>query len=208
MALKDDILSQATTLFNQWGLKTVTMDQLAQSLAISKKTLYQEYKTKGELVQAAVNRHFETVQAAMRSILVKNINAIDKLFEVDFQVCEIVRRHDPTIQFQLKRYYPEVYDSLRQQRQNVLLEHATRNMVQGQAEELYRPDLDRDLLAMLYFNRVEFLVSKEELCDNQPELQANLLKLLEYHIRGMATPEGLSYLNEKLSTLQIHEKSI
>jgi len=80
--------------------------------------------------------------------------------------------------------------------------------MQGQEEGLYRPDLDRDLLAMLYFNRVEFLVSKEELCDNQPELQANLLKLLEYHIRGMATPEGLSYLNEKLSTLQIHEKSI
>lgn len=199
---KEYIIKEAMALFTKYGLKAVTMDDLASQLGVSKKTLYLHFDNKSDLVKNAVNSHFEEVKHLLNTSLHKPLNAVEILYMVDKQISAIIKKHDPSLHFQLEKYYPEVCRTMNDNREMAVTGHALHNIDQGREEGLYRTDFDKELIASLYYSRIEFLIGHEDLCCNAAQLEYHLNQILEYHIRGIATAEGIAQIEKIKSTEQ------
>lgn len=188
---------KALQMFGRYGLKPVTMDDIAREMSVSKKTLYRYYDSKEALIRAALHQIFTEISGQMLSLGHAGGNAIDQLFAADEQVCATIENHDPGLQFQLQRYYPELHAEMEEKRKELIYKMVDQNIRQGKTEGLYRAELDVELMSLLYYGRT--LLFTEQTADfiEQRSLPRVMRQILVYHIRGMATAEGLRYLESK-----------
>lgn len=201
--MEKEILTRSVTLFNRYGLRPVTMDDIAKDLSISKKTLYKYFANKEELVRKGVNESFTAISSRMLALLdYKDGNAIDMLFQMDAQVCHSIEEHDPSIQFQLERYYPEVSASLEKRKREIVLRLMTENINRGKKENIYRKELNSEIVSFLYYSRARLMLQEESFFEqNKWSIPEIMREILIYHIRGIASAEGVKYLEQKLKNL-------
>lgn len=192
-----EILEKALELFNRFGLKPVTMDDIARELSVSKKTIYKYFQNKESLIRRVIMGVFNEISQKLLALFEEENNAIDQLFEVDRRVCLSIEKHNPSLQFQLERYYPEVYCELEEKRKNLIYKLVGTNLRLGKTQGLYRPELDEELMPLLYYSRTKLFTEQgEEIFSTCPMPNA-MHHILIYHLRGMATEQGLQYLTEK-----------
>ena len=198
--MEKEILTRSVSLFNRYGLRPVTMDDIAKDLGISKKTLYKYFANKEELVRKGVNESFTSISSRMLALLdYKDGNAIDMLFQMDAQVCHSIEEHDPSIQFQLERYYPEVSATLEKRKREIVLRLMTENINRGKEEGIYRKELNTEIVSFLYYSRARLMLQEESFFEqNKCSIPEIMREILIYHIRGIASAEGVVYLKTKL----------
>lgn len=189
-----EILQQASEIFGRYGIKSITMEELSRQLGISKKTLYQYFTDKNELVEKTVNLMIERNNCSMRDILQKNMNAVEEMFEVYRFVGERVRNHNQSLEFDLQRYYPQVFRTMRDVHRSKTLEALRNNLGKGIEEGYYRADINIDIIAKLNLLRMEYfmhtdLISMEELHSND-----FFHEVFKYHIYGVISAKGLAFI--------------
>lgn len=189
-------------MFAKFGLRPITMDDIAGELSISKKTIYKYFSNKDELVQKAVEKVFNTNSGQIKDIAKRSGNAIDQLFNIDDMVCGTVENYDHSLQFQLKRYHPEVFSWLENQRKELITSTTKANILKGQGEGLYRTNINVEIITLLYYSRLVVLTGHDIDTFEKFDLKAVMREILIYHVRGLATQAGLSYLEEKLNKTQ------
>jgi hypothetical protein len=154
---------------------------------------------KGDLVEKAFKLHQSRILSAINSIQEKNENAIDELFHIDAQICHILKNRPPRLINNLKKFYPSVWEILDDTRKNHLFSCITQNIEHGKEQGVYRTDVNADIIAKLIMNTVDALVDE----DLFPLTEYNFKSLLRenriYHIRGIATQQGINYLEQKLN---------
>lgn len=195
-----EILRKATEMFNRYGLRPVTMDDIAREMSISKKTLYKYFSNKEDLVRKAVMAMFEEIRGNMDQLLEHSGNAIDMLFAMDNVVCTTIERHDPSMQFQLDRYYPEVSAMLESLKKEQVFKMMYNNIKKGKAEGLYRPELDAEVVTFLYYSRAQLMMEEDMGPFKDRPIDQVMREILIYHVRGVASPKGIEYLEQKLKT--------
>ncbi len=195
-----EILSKSTEMFNRYGLRPVTMDDIARELSISKKTLYKYFSNKEELVTKAVVQMFEGIRSNMSRLLDLKGNAIDMLFAMDEVICTSIEKHDPSMQFQLDRYYPEVSAMLETLKKEQVFTMMTENIRRGKEEGLYRAELDAEVVTFLYYSRAQLMMEEDMGPFKDRPIEEVMREILIYHVRGIANARGLTYLEEKLKT--------
>ena len=104
--MRDKILEKSNELFLNLGFKSVTMDEIASSLGVSKKTIYKYFKNKTELVDAVTRFMFDSVSCGIDGICEK-INPIDEVFSIKRFVIEHLKDEKSSPQYQLQKYYPK-----------------------------------------------------------------------------------------------------
>lgn len=201
--MEQEILAKAKELFQRYGLRPVTMDDIAKELGVSKKTLYKFFANKEELVSHTVDQVFERVKANMISLSEDEGNAIDMLFAMDEVVCTNIETHDHSMQFQLERYYPEVYARLEFKKRELVFKMMRVNLERGIREGLFREELDIDVVSFLYYSRTHTMTQADlEFLHNRP-LHDILREVLIYHVRGISNAKGVAYLEQKLKLTTI-----
>lgn len=201
--MEQEILAKAKELFQRYGLRPVTMDDIAKELGVSKKTLYKFFANKEELVSHTVDQVFERVKANMISLSEDEGNAIDMLFAMDEVVCTNIETHDHSMQFQLERYYPEVYARLEFKKRELVFKMMRVNLERGIREGLFREELDIDVVSFLYYSRTRTMTQADlEFLHNRP-LHDILREVLIYHVRGISNAKGVAYLEQKLKLTTI-----
>lgn len=188
-------------MFNRYGLKAVTMDDLAREMLVSKKTLYRLFKNKEELVQKAVITLFQSMQQKIQSVCKHPGNAIDQLANIDDLVYQEIEKHDYSLQFQLRKYYPEVYQQFEGLRKEAVTRMVFDNIKDGQQEGLYRQDINAEVITLLYYSRMVVLIGEEIDPFKEMSLKAVMREVLLYHLRGIATDKGLAYIDEKINSI-------
>lgn len=192
------IIEGALRLFMCQGVKNANMDDVASSMGISKKTLYKHVDNKADLVHKAFELHQCKILTAINSIHEKNENAIDELFEIDLKLCEMLKNRPPFLISNLKKYYPAVWNIMEDIRKKHIFSSVSKNLDKGKKQGLYREEVDSDIIAKLMINTSDALVNDELF----PLTEYNFKNLLQehriYHIRGIATPKGINYLDQKL----------
>ncbi len=198
--IEKEILTRSVSLFNRYGLRPVTMDDIAKDLSISKKTLYKYFANKEELVRKGVNESFASISSRMLALLdYKDGNAIDMLFQMDAQICVSIEEHDPSIQFQLERYYPEVSASLEKRKREIIFRLMTENIKRGKEEGIYREELNAEIVSFLYYSRARLMLQEESFFEQSKWSITEIMReILIYHIRGIASADGIKYLEYKL----------
>ena len=149
--MKDKILYKATELFLNLGFKSVTMDDIANEMGVSKKTIYNHFSNKTDLVLEVTNSVFEIVCEGINQICSKEENPLEELFEVKRFTMEYLKNEKTSPQYQLQKYYPRIYESLKQKQFEIMQDCVVRNLNRGVALGFYRNTIDVNFISRIYF---------------------------------------------------------
>lgn len=198
--MKEEIIIKAADLFLNLGFKSVTMDDLANELGISKKTIYFHFPNKAKLVQASSLFILTAIDKGIEKIKQKELNAIVEMVEIKNFVMHHLKDEKSSPQFQLQKYYPKVYKSVQNHHINTMECSITENLEKGIKEGLYRENIPVDFISKIYFLGISTIKSSDLFPVEQFSIKEINEKYLEYHLRAIATEKGLETLKEFLPT--------
>ena len=136
--MKEQILEKATELFLDLGFKSVTMDDLAHEMAISKKTIYTHFKNKNQLVKACTLHVFDHIARGIDHICSLNKNPVEELYEIKRFVMQHLKDEKASPEFQLQKYYPQIHKTLSDKKYEMMRECVINNVKEGIAMGIYR----------------------------------------------------------------------
>ena len=204
MEMKDRIQQKANDLFRRYGVKSITMDEIAAQLGVSKKTIYQYFSDKDELVEVIVKQTIEFAQQTCENNRNNSKDAIDELFQAMDFVQQIFSGMNPAMMYDLERFHPQSYRIFLDHKNKYLFDIIRSNLKRGIAEELYRPEINIDIIAkfrleamMIAFNQDVYPASKF----NLGELHT---AIIEHFLFGVASLKGykliLKYQQERIKS--------
>ena len=193
--MKDKIINKAKEMFLRLGFKSITMDDIACEMCISKKTIYKYFSNKDVLIEQSVELVHKEVHETIDQIVSKNFNAIEENFEIKRMFREMFRSAESSPIYQLKKHYPEVYAKALSAQIDVCETCFRDNIIKGINEGLYRENLDIDNYVKFYYTLIFNINENTMLEKDAHELE---VKALEYHIRAMATLAGIIELEKHL----------
>ncbi|MDD3721231.1 MAG: TetR/AcrR family transcriptional regulator [Lutibacter sp.] len=201
--MKETILKKAGEIFLKYGFKSVTMDDIASDLGISKKTIYKYYKNKVELVDEAVHYFHDGIYKTITNICALGYNAIQENFEIKKVFKEMFKNSDDSPMYQLEKYYPKTYKKIIDSEFLVFKECIADNLTKGIEEGLYRKDINLELITKFYFSLMLSLHNSNLHTYNKNTLRELETNAIEYHTRAIATSKGLKILEEQLEKKEI-----
>jgi AcrR family transcriptional regulator len=145
--ISERIKQKAHDLFMQYGLRSVSMDDIANGLGISKKTIYQYYADKDELVDEVVNSIIGYNQSCCDEDIKNAENAVHEIFLAMEFMMEIFRSMNSSLLFDMQKYHPKAFQKFSKHKNDYLYGVIKDNLLRGIREELYRPDIKVDILA-------------------------------------------------------------
>ncbi len=190
----NEIIVQALGVFQRYGIKSVNMDDLARHMGMSKKTLYQHFSDKTQLVEDALNHLLETDYCSMKSIEQQNLNAIDEMFALYRHASTTVRNHNPVLEFDLQRHFPQIYKKLRYRTRTQMHEIMLNNLTKGKTEGLYRNNLNENIIAKLFVLRMENLMHTDLVSAEELYSEAFFIETYRYHLFGILSEAGLQFI--------------
>ena len=191
----------------KYGIKSVTMDDIARELAISKKTLYQYVEDKNDLVAKVIELEIAEKTKLFKRTEHTGLNAVEDILEVHRQIQQMIKDYNPATDYDLRKYYPELYAQIIKVRREHIYRNVIENLIKGKAEGLYRLDSDNELIAKIQLSRIEATFD-EKVFTHDELLSPRLFKeIFVYHIRGIANEEGLKVLEHKLKELDNNNKN-
>ena len=194
--MKEKIIAKATDLFLKLGFKSITMDDLAGEMCISKKTIYKFFGNKEILIAECTDKMHKYFRGLMQDVASKNFNSIEENFEIRkiFKTMFIMTDTSPL--YQLRKYYPEIYDKVLAQENLDGIQFMRDNLTNGIEQGYYRKDINVEMTARLYFI---LCFAINESIDSEKEGQQLEYGALEYHTRSIATEKGILELEKQLS---------
>ena len=196
MNLKE-LLTKAEELFLSYGIKSVTMDDFASRLGMSKKTLYQFVSDKGDLVKKTMKNHIEAEKRAIQEISRQHENAIDEIFEIGRHVLVHLSKMNPSAMYDLQKYHPDGWKLFVEYKNTFIYSCILGNIDKGIRQGLYRDDFNPDIVAKFYAARTEIVVSQEVFPFPKYTVMDVYAEYLKYHIRAIASEKGLKYLEKQ-----------
>lgn len=199
MEVQERIMDTAFGLFRQFGTRSITMDDIAVRMGISKKTLYAHFEDKDDMVLNTITRYIDMIQKECLTDKARAKDAIDELFLLMEMLDRTFRNMNPVIMLDLQKFHSKAFQVFLEYRNNTLSRMIRDNLKRGIEEGLYRPDIDIDVL-------VQFRVSSAMLCF-QPEAfpghdMSKVHKvLLENFLYGVASLKGYKLIEKYKTTI-------
>lgn len=190
MEPKDRIQAKADEMFMRYGIRSVSMDDIAAQLGISKKTLYQVFSDKDELVEAVVENELSKGQNDCLGCRNASKDAVDEIFITMEQIAEQFRNMNPVVLYDLEKFHPSSFQKFLKHKNEFLLDVIRKNLERGIKEELFRPEINVEILSrfrlesmMIAFNIYVFPPRKYNLVEVTQEI-------IEHYLYGLATLKG------------------
>jgi hypothetical protein len=198
--MEDKIIAKAGEMFLKLGFKSVTMDDIASELGISKKTLYKYFGNKHALVEKTTTTMHQSCLCKIQTITNQGFNPIEENFEIKKMFKEMFQNASSSPIHQLKKYYPKVHEKIMEKEIVLFSECLKKNMEKGINAGYYRKDVDIELVTKFYFSLV-FSIHENTIENYKiPKLEQDVLA---YHTRAIATAKGLLELEKQLKNNQI-----
>ncbi len=200
--MREKILTNSAELFLNYGFKSVTMDDIANAIGISKKTIYQHFDNKTKLVEATTLHMFEVISHGIDCICALDKNPIEEIYKIKQFVMVHLKDEKSSPQYQLQKYYPKIFESLKSKQFSKMKGCVTNNLIRGVEKGLYRDNINIDFISRLYFNSTLCLKDPELYPLNDFSMNTLMDNYLEYHLRGICTPKGMEILEKYLNNNQ------
>lgn len=195
--MKEKIIRKASDMFLKLGFKSVTMDDIAGEMCISKKTIYKYFCNKEILIEETTAKIHVDVHEKIDTIVAKNYNAIKENFEIRKMFKELFKSYDTSPIYQLKKHYPGIYEKIITEEVHACGVYFEQNVLKGIREGLYRENLNVKTAVQFYYTLI-FSINENTMSER--EAQELELHALEYHTRAIATEKGIAELENQLST--------
>ncbi len=191
------IVEESKKLFCKYGFKSVSMDDVARELGVSKKTLYQFVSNKADLIQKTFELDVFQLKSWVDEIISSDTNAIDELMVISQHISKDFDRFNPSAAFDLQKYYPVLFKNHMEEKQQFVQHHIKANIERGIEQGLFRADLDIDLEAGLYIQKMTAMHNNDLDFLKNLTFEKIFEVMIENHIRGIANPDGVKYFEEQ-----------
>lgn len=196
MERKEKIAGRASELMQQFGIRTVTMDDISRDLGISKKTIYQYFKDKKELVNTITKLHLSSEKCKFEGTATESENGVHELILVSHCLRESMKDMKMSLMNELQKFYPEAWQMYEDFKRGVMLEAITGVIKRGQKEGLFRPEVDPDLIAVMRIEQVQTFIMSNPFHREEYSLSEVQMQLFDHFIHGLFTIEGHQLFNE------------
>lgn len=202
MAKKDKYLEKIHSLFLEKGVKGFTMEDIAESISITKMTLYNNFKDKETLLEEIMLFRAKKYSYFRNSKPDKNDNAITMLIDVlKFQSSNSLQS-SRTFYVSIKECYPKIYNAYQEQFKHGIAMFIKGNIMQGVKEGLYREGVSADNITSYILASMDGVFSGWVSDNSTIDLNFIHKQLIDYHIRGIANDKGVKILEEELKKLK------
>jgi AcrR family transcriptional regulator len=194
--MREKIIHKSTEMFLTLGFKSVTMDDIANALGISKKTIYRHFDNKTKLVEVTTLQLFELISHGIDCICELEKNPIEELYDIKRFVMDHLKNEKSSPQYQLQKYYPKIFTTLKQKQFEVMHGCVNQNLSRGIKQGLYRDTLNLEFITRIYFNSMLAIKDADLFPLKIFSMNVLLENYLEYHLRGICTFKGTEILNQ------------
>jgi len=198
-----DILERVRELFYRYGVRSVSMDDICRDLGLSKKKLYQFVNSKTALVEKLLELERQNFEVIFETHNFEGVNAIDILLIVSRDLGNRFRDISPSMTFDLKKYYPDIYHKHVDERIEFIYNKIQINLQKGISQGMYRDDLSIELVARLYIRRLIDLHNPEFFPAEKFSFQTLFDVMFDNFIRGIANPNGIDYYEKQKKKLNL-----
>lgn len=204
---RDYILRNVGQLYLKHGIRAVTMDMVAAEFGISKKTLYQFFNDKKDLVEQVINYFLNKSTLDFTNNAANN--AIDQVMLMRNHVAQILKQFNNTLEFDLKRTYPSLYERVRVVKRKRIYEYTVKNINKGIENGLFRAELDAEFIAKLQVGRMLYTLNPENEIFDVSEMASIQLfdQVMDYHMHAICTEKGLKYYKKQINNIQNEENN-
>ncbi|AUP79009.1 TetR/AcrR family transcriptional regulator [Flavivirga eckloniae] len=200
--MRKKIINKAADLFLTLGFKSVTMDDIAQEMGISKKTIYVHFANKTKLVEAVTFELFETICDGIDTICEASNNPIEELYDIKMFVMHHLKNEKSSPQFQLRKYYPQIHDALKIKQFEKMHDSVKESLQKGVDTELFRSNINVDFISRMYFNGMTGIKDESIFPKKIYTMEYLIESYLEYHLRAIVTDKGFNILNKFITSNQ------
>jgi AcrR family transcriptional regulator len=193
---KDRILEGAEELFFKAGIRSVTMDEIARHLGMSKKTIYQFYRDKDDIVSALVQKKLEEDKDQMCGIAEKSSNVMEEMVNMMKHSEEFFSRVNPILIHDLQKYYPEAWLLFQNFKADVVINSMQDILERGIVQGYVRDDIDTKVMARMRVWQVELGFDSSVFPHSEFNSWKVQLQFLEHFIYGICTPKGYHVINQ------------
>ncbi len=194
--LENKTFQKIEDLFLRCGFKSVTMDDVARELGISKKTLYQFVDNKKDLIEKVVFAYIEEEKKLVTEISSTAKDAIQEMLMISKHVNLSLKKVNSNVIFDLQRYYPSAWDIIENYRIQYIYEEIMKNTEWGIKEGIYRKEINSKIIAKLYIGIMHRIFDLSFFPADKYKSSEIYIACVQYHIHGIASPKGLELLNE------------
>jgi AcrR family transcriptional regulator len=194
--MKEKIIIKSTELFLNLGFKSVTMDDIANEMGISKKTIYVYFKNKTKLVEAATFHLFDVICDGIDCIFDKSSNPIEELYDIKMFVMQHLKNEKTSPQYQLKKYYFEIHEMLREKQFEKMHDSISKSLSHGKKTGVFRANINVDFISRMYFNGMTGIKDQTIFPAHKYSVSDLMEDYLEYHLRAIVTEKGMKTLNK------------
>jgi len=191
MDLKQRILDTARGLFFRYGLKSVSMDDIAGELGVSKKTLYEVFRHKKEIINN-ITSDFLCRQKEHHCQILENVNdAVEELLELMKVIHHIFSSLDLRVIYDMQRYYPEAWQIYIDHKEEVIMKDIVKNLQRGINEGLFRPEINVEIIARMRLEQIQLAMDPAFFPQDKYEIFEVHRQLLLQYLHGICTQNGL-----------------
>ena len=189
--IKDKIITESLGLFMNYGLRSVTMDDIAKHLGISKKTIYLHFKDKEEIIMQSTSMYFDSEHKKMDEIEKMADNAVEHLYKLTFWLRERIKNTNTNALYDMKKYYKKAWEKYKDYKHNVIYNSVINNLKRGIKEGLFRDDINPEVLSQLRIGQIELSFNKEIFPEDKFTLVEIHEQLFEHFTYGILSKKGL-----------------
>ena len=198
--LEKSIVITSTELFLTLGFKSVTMDDIAEEMKISKKTIYTFFANKEALVQSVVFSMYSYITTNLSQIREKANNPISELYEVKMFIMHQLKGEKTSPQHQLRKYYPNIHNELQKKQFDFMTKSVKKSLTKGVEMKLFRSSIDIDFISRMYFNGMVGIKNVDMFPIEKYSPEQLMEKYLDYHLRAIVTERGMKLLSSYIKT--------
>ena len=191
------ILEGSEHLFSRYGIKSLTMDDVARELGMSKKTLYQYVSDKNDLVEKTLDFHLQHSKHTCELLIEDQNNPIDCMLAIGDFFSQHMKDTNPSLMFDLRKYHIGAWKKLEEYRFETILKQIEQNLIRGVKEGYYRENIDTNVIPRLYIGLTDAILESNYFPRDQFKFEEVVHQMLSYHIHGIATQKGKEYLKNK-----------
>ncbi len=188
--IKDKILKGSEELFMKYGVRSISMDDIARHLSVSKKTLYQHFVDKDELVTMMSKAFLEKDKRQYEAITAISKNAVDELSKISILLKQDMEELNPSLLFDLQKFHPKAWNLWQEFKEKFIQESMVRNLKQGIEEGYFRPEINPDIIAVARLVMIESSFNDQVFPKERFNFVEVNWQIFDFFVHGMCTEKG------------------
>ena len=203
--IKENIIQESIHLFMKYGLRSVTMDDIAKHLGMSKKTIYQHFKDKEDIIIQSTKVVFDAEIKMMQDVERDAKNAVDHLYKQTLLIRERIKNTSTTTMYDMQKYYPKAWNEYMCFKHEVVYNSVIANLRRGIDEGLFRKDINPEILAQFRIAQIEKSFDDDLFTDKKFSLMEIHEQLFDHFTYGILSEKGLELFKSYKQKNNIHE---